>query len=116
MFFAGKSLKGPKSRKTIEEQRKLVHEREKKAMENCRSWKGLRSDKNIANYDGEKNLSLQSLQMDDKSKPRAASRSVSFLLPNLPTAKLVKLLIEQFVEFSLHLINFSCTLHNPKPE
>lgn len=96
-----KSLKGPRSRKTIEEQKMLAHERESEV--NNRLWEGLKSEKNIANYDEDKNLSLQSLQVDDKLKPRAASRSVSFLLPNLPTTKLVKFSSSKFVNF--HLIH-----------
>jgi hypothetical protein len=81
-------LRGPKVCKTIEEQKKLVEEREKRAVEDCQSWKELNSDKDVANYDGDKNLSLQSLS--GRLKPQAASRSVSFLLPNLPTTRMVK--------------------------
>lgn len=87
-FFPHKSFKGPKLRKTVEEQKQLVAERERKAMENCQSWKGLTGEKDVANYDEGKNLSWQSLS--GRLKPRTASRSVSFLLPNLPTTKLVK--------------------------
>jgi hypothetical protein len=103
--FSVKSLKIPKGRKTIEEQKKLAHEREKKAVEGYGSWEALESDnKNIAIYDDDNNLSLQSLKTDDKLKPRAASRSVSFLLPNLPTAKMVRHLlslwiVESFIQF-----------------
>lgn len=112
-----KSLKGPKLCKTVEEQKQVAIEREKKTMENCQSWKRLSSDKDVANYDEGKNISLQSLE--GTSKPRAASRSVSFLLPNLPTTKMVKLLkqfSENFHSIKRNLVTIGATRYGDNRE
>ena len=108
-----KSFKGPKLCKTVEKQKQVAIERERKAMENCQSWKRLSSDKDVANYDEGKNISLQSLE--GMTKPRAASRSVSFLLPNLPTTKMVKLLkelLENFHSIKHNLVTIGATRYS----
>jgi type II secretory pathway component PulM len=85
------SSKG-EARKTLTEQRKLAAERERKALEICQAGKGPKANKSqaTADYSTGRDLSLQSLQVETNiTKPRAASRSVSFLLPQAPTENLV---------------------------
>jgi hypothetical protein len=81
-----------KARKTVAEQRRIAAERERRALEICQVGKELNSDKSrtTADYNSGRDFSLQSLKVDvDKLKPRAASRTVSFLLPQAPTINLV---------------------------
>ena len=85
----------PKERKTIAEQKREAAEREQKALEACQ--KGKRPEivkfSNQINYPNEKNISLESLKLndDDELKPQPASKTPSLILPQFHTKNFVSL-------------------------
>ncbi|KAL7020308.1 hypothetical protein ACKWTF_011465 [Chironomus riparius] len=86
----------PKERKTIEEQKREAAEREQKALEACQ--KGKRPEivkfSNQINYPNEKNISLESLKLndDDELKPQPASKTPSLILPQFHTKNFLNLI------------------------